>query len=303
MDRDESTAAATSSGSSGSQSPSTPRLPVEVCERIIDHVAMGVDFGWPSMKGQLHLATLTTCALVCQDWYFLTWYHLHQRIYLRDRQSVLSLSKTLRGRPRLHEVVQQLVISGASPGKRKPIQHLGVFAAMLAGKAPRLLRMTIESAEWTTGLIRMEDISYLAAFTCIDTLFVQNVTLSSAALLSHLISALPRLKKLWCHDVDCLQKQQVSPASLSLSCANLEEIAVLWVAPAVEDLFVQISRASRVRTLMFGVEGEFDPPSAASRSQLCWMRVPHLQKRLCSIFLPALLFVMAHLMPQSETTL
>ncbi|KAH9931259.1 uncharacterized protein B0H18DRAFT_990701, partial [Fomitopsis serialis] len=51
--------------------------------------------------GQPNLTTLTSCALVCHDWYYLTWYHLRQRIYLRDRKDVLSLSKTLRAKPRL----------------------------------------------------------------------------------------------------------------------------------------------------------------------------------------------------------
>jgi len=42
---------------------------------------------------------------------------------------------------------------------------------------------------------------------------------------------------------------------------------VLWVAPATEDLFVQISRASRVCYLELGVDGGLDPSSAVSRSQ------------------------------------
>ncbi|KAH9923352.1 uncharacterized protein B0H18DRAFT_831951, partial [Fomitopsis serialis] len=162
-------------------------LPVEVCERIIDHIATGP-----------YLTTLTSCALVCRDWYYLTWYHLRQRIHLRDRKDVLLLSKTLHAKPRLREVVQQVVISGASPGKRQPIRHLGTFAAMLAGKAPKLSRISIEDAEWTIGSVRMEDIGYLTAFSCIDTLYIVSVTLSSVAQLSHLVSALPRLRNLWC---------------------------------------------------------------------------------------------------------
>ncbi|KAH9926009.1 uncharacterized protein B0H18DRAFT_359947 [Fomitopsis serialis] len=265
MDRVESITAATSEGSS--QGLSISRLPVEVCERIIDHIATGWNIGYT--RGDPHLTTLISCALVCQDWYYLTWYHLRQRIHLRDRKDVLSLSKTLRERPRLREVVQQVVISGASPGERRPIGHLGTFAAMLAGKAPRLSRITIEDAEWTIGSVRTEDIGYLAAFSCINTLFIINLTLSSVTQLSRLVSALPRLRDLWCFNVSCLQKQQVSPVSLPLNCANMEALDVRWVAPAVEDLFVQISRASRVRDLVLGVDSdsELDPPSAASRSQ------------------------------------
>ncbi|KAH9931264.1 uncharacterized protein B0H18DRAFT_102100 [Fomitopsis serialis] len=267
MDRVESITAATSEGVHG---PSIPRLPVEVCERIIDHVATGVNLVYRFiMKGEPHLTTLTSCALVCQDWYYLTWYHLRQRVYLRDRKDVLSLSKTLHAKPRLREVIQQVVISGGSPGKRQPIRHLGTFAAMLAGKAPKLSRIGIQDAEWTTGSVRMEDIGFLGVFSLIDSVDLSNVTLSSVAQLSHLVSALPRLRNLWCYDVDCLQKQVESPASLPLNCANLEHLDVRWVAPAVEDLFVRISRASRVPNLEIGVDEELDPSSAPAEARLC----------------------------------
>ncbi|KAH9915645.1 uncharacterized protein B0H18DRAFT_92367 [Fomitopsis serialis] len=265
MDRAESitTAASTSEGSS--HGPAISRLPVEVCERVIDYVAAGWDMSYVDAKGEPHLTTLTSCALVCQDWYYLTWYHLRQRIHLRDRTDVLSLSKTLRAKPRLREVIQQVVISGGSPGERQPILHLGTFAAMLAGKTPRLSRITIEDAEWTMGSVRMEDIGVLGVFSYVGTVYLCNVTLSSAAQLRHLVSALPRLRKLWCFNVDCLQKQHVSPASLPLNCANLKVLEVRWFAPAVEDLFVQISWASRLRVL--AVDGELDTSLAASRSQ------------------------------------
>ncbi|KAH9911938.1 uncharacterized protein B0H18DRAFT_287539 [Fomitopsis serialis] len=265
MDGDGLIAAATSECSS--HGPSIPRLPVEVCERIIDYIAAGWDIKYITATGQPHLTTLTSCALVCQDWYFLTWYHLRRRIHLRDRKDVLSLFKTLRAKPRLREVIQQVVISGAAPGERQAIRHLGTFAALLAGKTLMLSSITIEDAEWTIGSVRTEDIDYLAAFSSIETLIVRNVTLSSVTQLSRLVAALRGLVVLWCYNVDCVQKQQVSPASLPLNCANLEDLGVVWVAPAVEDLFVQISRASRVRSLEIGVNGELDPSSAASRSQ------------------------------------
>ncbi|KAH9933877.1 uncharacterized protein B0H18DRAFT_604066 [Fomitopsis serialis] len=265
MDGAESMTAATSEGSS--RGPSTPRLPVDVCERLIDHVAMGLDLNFGSMKDEPHHAALTSCALVCRDWYYLTWYHLRQRIHLRDREDVLSLSKTLRAKPRLREVIRQVGISGTSPGKRQAIRHLGMFAATLVGKAPRLSRITIQNAEWTIGSVRMEDIGYLATFSSMNTLILRNVTLPSVAHLSHLVSALPRLRDFTCSRVSCLQKQQLSLAPLPLNCANMYSLSVFSDPPAVEDLLVYISRASRVRVLYLGVVGELAPSGAVSRSQ------------------------------------
>ncbi|KAH9925333.1 uncharacterized protein B0H18DRAFT_848692, partial [Fomitopsis serialis] len=175
---------------------SVPRLPVEVCGRIIDHIAMKWHDG--NITGDPYLTTLTSCALVCQDWYFLTCYHLHQYIYLRDRKDVLSLSKSLQARPRFREIVQVVFISGAS------IRHLGTVAAMLAGKAPKLWRIGIKDAEWTIRSVRMEDISYLAASNSIEALDLSNVTLSSVAQLSRLVSALRRLRHIQCFRVDFL---------------------------------------------------------------------------------------------------
>ncbi|KAH9909449.1 uncharacterized protein B0H18DRAFT_1219791 [Fomitopsis serialis] len=125
---------------------------------------------------------------------------------------------------------------------------------MLAGKLPRLSTITIEDAEWAIGSVRMEDIGCLATFSSVRDLHVVNVTLTNVAQLSRLVSALPQLRALWCYNIDCVQKQQVSPAALPLNCATLNDLDVRWVAPAVEDLFVQISRASRQKPDFAGRE-------------------------------------------------
>ncbi|TFY61168.1 hypothetical protein EVJ58_g4685 [Rhodofomes roseus] len=138
---------------------------------------------------------------------------------------------------------------------------------MLAGKLPELLTITIQDAEWTIGLMRVEDFGYLAAFHLVHTLDITNVTVSSIAQLARLISALPAMRHLYCVNVDCSQKHPVSPVSLPLNSANLEVLDVRWVAPAVEDLLVRISQASQLRTLEFGVDGDFTSSSAGSRTQ------------------------------------
>lgn len=250
-----------------SEDPPTPRLPVEVCARIIDHVATEVNFGYMILTGEPHLFTLASCALVCTDWYYLTWYHLRQSIYLRDRKAVVSLSKTLHARPRLRDVVRQVTISGASPRERQLVHHLGTFVAMLAGKAPKLSRITIRNADWSISSVQMKHLSFLAAFRAVHTLYIAHVTVSSVAQLSHLVSALPGLRDLRFVIIDCLQKPKASPVPIPLNCTNLEVLEVLWVAPAVEDLFLGISQASRARYLLLGLDGEAHQSSTVSRSQ------------------------------------
>ncbi|KAH9834220.1 uncharacterized protein C8Q71DRAFT_167082 [Rhodofomes roseus] len=245
-----------------------PRLPTEICGRIIDHLAAGLDlFYFALLNENPTLLALKSCALVCRDWYFHTWYHLRQRVCLRDRNDVRSLSRTLRERPRLWGVVQQVVISGHTSGQRSPIQHLGTFAATLAGKLPTFWSMTIEDAEWTVGSIRMEDVGYLATFHLLRTLYISRVTVPSIGQLARLISALPGLEGLICVNVDCSQKHPNSPVSLPLNSASLEALGARWVAPAVEDLLVRISQISRLRWLNVGVEGDLNLSPTVSRRQ------------------------------------
>ncbi|KAH9836774.1 uncharacterized protein C8Q71DRAFT_58873 [Rhodofomes roseus] len=257
----------TASGASSRDDPA-PRLPTEICGRIIDQLAAELFLGHISVTGNPNLLALRSCALVCRDWYFHTWYHLRQRIHLRGRNDVLSLSRTLRERPRLRGVVQQVVISGHSASdERSVIQHLGTFAAMLSGKLPELLMISITDAEWTVGSMRMQCFECLTAFRLVHTLAITNVTVPSIAQLARLISALPGLGTLWCDGVECSQKHPVSPVSLPVNSAHLEQLDVRWVAPAIQDLLVRISQVSRLRKLVLAVVGDLHPSSRGSRSQ------------------------------------
>ncbi|KAH9829921.1 uncharacterized protein C8Q71DRAFT_688313, partial [Rhodofomes roseus] len=178
-------------------------LPTEICGRIIDHVAAGLDIAYRLDSGNPHLLALRSCALVCRDWYYHTWYHLRQRVHLRDRDDVRTLFRTLRDRPRLRSVVQQVVISGHASGQRSMVQHLQSFTAMLAGKLPALQRIVIKDAQWTVGSMWMEGFGYLATFNLVRHLEITNIVAPSIAQLAHLISALPGLTHLWLSGVAC----------------------------------------------------------------------------------------------------
>ncbi|KAH9834156.1 uncharacterized protein C8Q71DRAFT_838491 [Rhodofomes roseus] len=212
-----------------------------------------------------HALTLQSCALVCKDWYYYTWFHLRRRVLLRDRNDVLALCRTLRETPRVSSIVQQVTISGHR--SLALAQHLGTFAAMLAGKLPGLSRITIRDTEWTVGSIRMQVFNCLTTFRSVHTLHLNGVTVPSIAHLARIISALPGLRKLSCCYVDCSQEYPVSLAPLPLNSAYLEELEAQWVAPEIEDLLVRISQASRVRVLDLGLGGDRGPDSPGSRSQ------------------------------------
>ncbi|KAH9933872.1 uncharacterized protein B0H18DRAFT_1115239 [Fomitopsis serialis] len=156
MDRAEPTTAATSEGSS--RGPLIPRLPVEVCERIIDHVATGMNLKLFSMEAEPHHTALISCALT-------GWTSSRS-----PRHSVQNLASVRSFNMSSYRVLL--------PEKRQPIRHLGTFVAMLVGKAPRRSMITIEHAEWTIGSVRMEDIGFLAAFSSLDSLTLDSVTLS-----------------------------------------------------------------------------------------------------------------------------
>ena len=242
---------------------------MEICERIIDYLAIGLGPDDVYPRRDLVLSTLSACALVCRDWYYLTWYHLHRHIDLRDREAVLSLCRTFKERPRLPRLVQQITIAGtASSEGRGRIAHLGTFAAMLAGKAPNVSVLAIEDAMWSLGATRMDDFTYLAAFRSVDTLVLDSITLSSISQLARLVSALPLLDTLVCEQVDCARlKQKTSLVRLPFHCTSLDRLEIGWVAPEVEEFFVRLTQVCTVRFLTIGIDSRLSQKSATSRSQ------------------------------------
>ncbi|KAH9926679.1 uncharacterized protein B0H18DRAFT_1118759 [Fomitopsis serialis] len=258
---------ASGTDTNGDLSASNSRFPVEVWERVIDFIAMTLGPDYVNIKRDPNWSTLRSCALVCRDWYYLTLYHLFQDIQLRGRKQLVALYKTLQERPHFRKGVRHVAISGASLAERRPVQHLGTFAAMFAGKLPNASIFAIKYALWTVGSVPIKGIRCLAAYPSVHTLYIDNVTLSSVAQLAHLVSVLPGLRRLWCKKVDCLQDKPVSPATFPLNCSRLESLSVRWVAPAVEDMFVRIGEACRVRDLTIAVDDESRQSSGASRSQ------------------------------------
>ncbi|EPS98117.1 hypothetical protein FOMPIDRAFT_116539 [Fomitopsis schrenkii] len=211
------------------------RIPLDVCERVIDHVAMALlDRYWYYRDSDPMLWTLHACALVCRDWYHLSWYYLRRHILLGDREAVLWLRKTLNERPRLRNSVRQLTVAGNGvlDEARGPITHLGAVAAMLVGKVPNVTELAIVNATWTVGATRVDDFIYFAAFRSVTILTLLDVTLSRTSQLALLVSALPLLDTL-------SYSQSIQPSGVGRSqkmldaCVESLETAKIHIHPGL----------------------------------------------------------------------
>jgi len=245
-----------------------PRVPLEICEEIINLVAMHIDEAVWFPEQDPWRRTLLSCALVCRAWHYHSHPYLQQFVELRDRARVMSLSKLLRDKPRLSQVVRIVAISGG-PAKDAPhpIPHLGTFAAMLAGKLPNVFTLRLENAEWLVGSVPLDIIRYLATFPSITTLELRGVDFTAISQLVQLISALPALRWLKINRVLCKQTHLDMPMRLPLNAHRLECIDMWWnTAPAILDFLIRVSSAARLRVLGIRVD-EYDALSNQSGRQ------------------------------------
>ncbi|KZT68803.1 hypothetical protein DAEQUDRAFT_657825, partial [Daedalea quercina L-15889] len=176
-----------------------PRLPLEVCEEIIDCVAARLDALWSPEKDPWR-QTLLSCGFVCRAWHRYALFYLRQCVKLRDRQQVVSLAKSLRDEPHFRRAVKFVEIAGAQRGSLHPIPHLGTFASMLAGKLPNANTVRLGNAEWTIGSIAPISVRHLALFP-LTTLDLHNVCFPTISQVAQLISALPGLHVVKCKKV------------------------------------------------------------------------------------------------------
>ncbi|KZT68772.1 hypothetical protein DAEQUDRAFT_727418 [Daedalea quercina L-15889] len=245
-----------------------PHMPLEVWEQIFDHLAIGMDFdGWGGWNFAIHTA-LACCALVCKDWYYLTWYHLRHRVTLQDRMDVTWLSQTLRKRPRLREVVRLVKIQGTSSNSgRGQVRHLGTFAVMLAGRLPNVETIVVEDATFTAGSVRMEDISYLATFHSVRRLAISSTTFASTSQLARLVSVLPACQSIHLSSVDCAPTKYRPLTLLPFNHANIHYAHLHWVETPVMDMFTRISEVCRLRYLSLSIDVEAVESSTVSKTQ------------------------------------
>ena len=95
------------------------RLPIQLCELIIDCSYHDVDNAW-SCTYTPEYATLTACALACSDWVPRARRNLYRHVWLRHPRTPDLLERTLISTPYLGGFVRRLTVgSGAA------LQHTG----------------------------------------------------------------------------------------------------------------------------------------------------------------------------------
>ncbi|KAH9927591.1 uncharacterized protein B0H18DRAFT_280149 [Fomitopsis serialis] len=199
-------------------------------------------------------ATLISCALTCKTLYNRARWHLRGNVVLSNRGDVVLFQRQLRDNPYLRPTMRFVTIVGAPDGQSAgPIPHLGTFAIMLSRYLTKAETLVINNAKWGAGSVRPGDIANLAAFRSISELTLDHVCFATVSQLTQLMSALPKLRNLFCKDLTCDQNTPVL-SSLPLNSTQLRDIS-LWgcMPPAVHDFILRIAKRADLRTLDMGV--------------------------------------------------
>ncbi|OJT15192.1 hypothetical protein TRAPUB_8244 [Trametes pubescens] len=87
------------------------RLPVEVCERIIDSISYGLSGShFPS-----YLRDLRACALTCRNWLPRSHLNLYRCVWFQERGQLERVSQTIADHPFLGVFVQELFLGNPDP--------------------------------------------------------------------------------------------------------------------------------------------------------------------------------------------
>jgi len=167
----------------------SPRLPTEVWENVIDELQDDKD-------------ALLACARVCRGWAARSRLHLRKWVVLMRPDQVVRLAKLVRTGS--WEVESCRIVNiGAERRKEEDqsLRTLGLFALMFGGKMPRLEELVLEKPypgewAWTPGEMHVDVFLHLSTFPSITRLTLSSVTFPSAQTFGRLVSALPGLTTL-----------------------------------------------------------------------------------------------------------
>ena len=198
--------------------PVQPRLPIEVCEYIIEDL---FETGYSLV--QTSLATLASCALVCRAWRPRAQQVLFAYVLLRDKQSLDRFAALLDASPQLGSYVQTLALRGYL---HVPYSPAVLFVTVLRGKLSHLRWLSIDELsdgekaakplsggekELPSLPIHRYFPSLLASFSHIRTLDLTDVRVPSFGDFARSLNTLANLEKLYCEHVSCAVLGQEPP--------------------------------------------------------------------------------------------
>ena len=190
------------------------RLPVEVCENVIDMLYS------VAMLDQLeHSRTLHSCALVCRAWRTRSQRNLFYSVVLHSTEAVRRLAAALDNGPHLCDFVREVILMGHTHDTT--VNPLSLFPIVLHGKLPKLREFSVtyvpddmgwypmtsefETAkppEGTTGTTPLEHLSLhprfpllLSGFTTVTRLFIFHATFGHLNNLLGMLNSLPALQR------------------------------------------------------------------------------------------------------------
>lgn len=122
------------------------RLPIDVCERVIDMITTGSHHSRTFYP--LYLNDLCACALTCSDWLPRSRLNLYRQVRIRERNDLDRFSETiLVDQPFLANLVQELVL-GHPPEKKERTGYVP-FAEIALVHALRNVRvLTLSNFNW-----------------------------------------------------------------------------------------------------------------------------------------------------------
>ncbi|OSX56838.1 hypothetical protein POSPLADRAFT_1068040 [Postia placenta MAD-698-R-SB12] len=240
-----------------------PTLPIEVCERVLDHL-------W------FDSITLKACTLVCKFWYTRSRYHLLATTDLKAREHVVRFARLVRFSAFHSGAVSQVRLrgtkAGASKDERMPSGLVGIFATMLAGKLPQLKELNMWDINWKPSAMHADVFLHLSAFVSITLLVLDGVTFPSVQLFGRLVCSLRGLEQLACYDVTFTDPGfdaaafHVSPSKLSFLSVDGDGTR------EIIDFFVS-TMGPQLEMLRLGMQ---DPQDAISVSEASTLGIPQL---------------------------
>ena len=227
------------------------RLPVEVCENIIDSLCSG-----DNVREQVENSRiLHQCALVCRAWRVRSQRILFYAVVLRDLTALQRFSAVLDAAPHLGEFVYEVILVGQSlHGTASPLSSLPI---LLAGKLPKLQELTMDNRPGErTSCIQASDslpkkplqyISlpprsslFLSAFSAVFRLWVNHVTFRCFSDFARMVNSFPALEYLHCDGVRWATLGPL-PACMALGDSSRRAAAQPYASDHFELFFVSAS--------------------------------------------------------------